>query len=483
MGTNTVNVGSLAPSLGGVLNAIQGSLSITGSGGDKMNVDDSGSSTSKTGNLTPTTIAGLGMGPQGITYNGVTMLNLSLGFGKNSFAITVLSTANLPATTTVNGGSNIASALTASFAQDFIGMLNLLGFPTISSISVSRDFLGNMNVGAPSVITLMTVGRDFAGNLVTGGTLQMLSIVRSSPGFVSAGMAGTVSAQAAAAVKDPITGRWDVLRIQENGVQRQLEVTPVSPANWTGVPPTVPTFKYYYESTAAGVTAGTAQIAIRVSNPSPSTLGFDLGLAVYNVAHPGATITSTDTHDSQAKFTLDRLDAVATGSNTAGLAGLRSLSVEGDLVVTVSLPAVQFLGLTGNAGGVQLPGDAAALIAVRDLALNSSVLVKTIQAMAFGESVEESNTVQTGALGQAEDATDILVNSVGVIQAATGTYRLQVGLYPVALMLGQSNGTFNAKVLVLNDPAQPPVADWTTVVVSNPNTNPPAATITYSSVP
>src|SRR5262249_39140950 len=64
-GVNTVNVGSLQPPTpnNGILNNIQGPLTIVGNGADTLNVDDTGSTAAKSGTLTPTTLTGLNMGP------------------------------------------------------------------------------------------------------------------------------------------------------------------------------------------------------------------------------------------------------------------------------------------------------------------------------------------------------------------------------------------------------------------------------------
>ena len=50
--------------------ASAGTLNVTGSGTDTMNVDDTGNTTGQTGTLTSSTITGLNMGVGGITYTG-----------------------------------------------------------------------------------------------------------------------------------------------------------------------------------------------------------------------------------------------------------------------------------------------------------------------------------------------------------------------------------------------------------------------------
>jgi len=85
-GTNTVNVGIVGPPVpnNGVLDNIQGPLSIVGDGHDTLNLDDSGDTTTWTGTheprLTATNLTGLGMGtPTGVAYSGLAALNLDLG--------------------------------------------------------------------------------------------------------------------------------------------------------------------------------------------------------------------------------------------------------------------------------------------------------------------------------------------------------------------------------------------------------------------
>ncbi len=113
-GHNTFNVGSTAPGTSGIVDTIQGLLTIDGSGADTMNLDDTGSSTSKTGTLTEGQLTGLGMGPEGVAYSGIAVLNINLGSGGNQFAINVASGTNLPATTTIDGGSSNSNGLGAT---------------------------------------------------------------------------------------------------------------------------------------------------------------------------------------------------------------------------------------------------------------------------------------------------------------------------------------------------------------------------------
>ena len=96
-GSDTVNVGSLSTPTatgngGGNVDAIQSALVVIGSvqsggGIDRLNVDDSGDTSSNDGVLTSTTITGLDMAPGGITYSGFEDLNIWLGTGGDRFFV------------------------------------------------------------------------------------------------------------------------------------------------------------------------------------------------------------------------------------------------------------------------------------------------------------------------------------------------------------------------------------------------------------
>src|SRR5262249_34759201 len=100
---NVINVSSTAgvlPVKGGVVNTIQGALSLVGNGHDTANVDDSGDMVGQTGLLTSTQLTGLGMGSQGVTYSGLAQLNIKLGSASDTFNVRSTSP-----TTTLNTGA------------------------------------------------------------------------------------------------------------------------------------------------------------------------------------------------------------------------------------------------------------------------------------------------------------------------------------------------------------------------------------------
>jgi hypothetical protein len=212
-GSNTFNVGSLAPALGGILDLIQGPLVITGSGADTLDLDDTGSTGPKTGTLTGANLTGLAMGPQGIAYTGITRMNIGLGSGGNKLTIDV-NGPQLPSNTTISGGPSSQDSLAATFHQDFNGVLNLLGFEA-STISVLGNFNGTMSDTAPGAVQslsvggsltapatftagsvdTMTVGGDVAGHVTVLGTLGQATIGGSetASGVISAATIGTVT--------------------------------------------------------------------------------------------------------------------------------------------------------------------------------------------------------------------------------------------------------------------------------------------------
>ena len=91
--------------MGGNTNAIQGPMIIVGSGSDTTNVDDTGNTTGQTGLLTSTTLTGLNMGSQGITYSGLAILNINLGSGNDTFNVQSTYTATVTNLNT-GGGTN-----------------------------------------------------------------------------------------------------------------------------------------------------------------------------------------------------------------------------------------------------------------------------------------------------------------------------------------------------------------------------------------
>jgi hypothetical protein len=263
------------------------------------------------------------------------------------------------------------------------------------------------------------IGRDLQGTVQVAGTLSHLSAGGATPGTITAGNIGTVSAAAA-------TGPL-VLQITEAGVRRQVLATPADPAHPSldGV-----RFAYLYDSTGPG----DPQLALRVTNGNPLTprddVPFDLAMVT----------------DTAAGFDLARLDAV-------GRADLRNILIEGSLLRVVSPAAVRFLGLPkGPAGGIRLPQDQLRAVTVQGKAAAGSIRAASLQAVSFGSVTDRRG--RNIPAGRASGQVASLLLAPGTrIQQARVSVRVPVRAgQPVALFLAtRRNKRFDPrKVLFLN---------------------------------
>ena len=181
VGVDTVNVGSAAPASGGLTSGIQGELIIVGGGNDTLNVDDTGDAANMSGTLSATTLTGLGIGLGGITYSGLSALNVSIGSGKvtlliesTSSAVTTLNsgsgndTFNIQATTgtlNVNGGAGASTFNLGSLAPatggtlgQLAGAVNIAGGTGVSTINVADTGDLAVNTGVLNGNTLTGLG-------------------------------------------------------------------------------------------------------------------------------------------------------------------------------------------------------------------------------------------------------------------------------------------------------------------------------------
>ncbi len=86
-GSDTINVGSLSPLSGGVVDDIAGLLTIDGGDNDDIvNIDDTGDTDANVGVLNNTRLTGLDMA-MGVQYKNVEELNISLGSGDDVFNV------------------------------------------------------------------------------------------------------------------------------------------------------------------------------------------------------------------------------------------------------------------------------------------------------------------------------------------------------------------------------------------------------------
>jgi len=373
LGTNTINVGSLAPTLvGGIVDNIQGQLIIQGSGSDTLNVDDTGSEGNKTGTLTATTLTGLAMGAAGITYSGLSVLNISLGSGDDTFMINSVT----PTTSmTVDAGAGTDTAILSFNSSVNIESLTLLNFED-TTLYVNGDFTGLLNDSGPiseatitgsltsgseidaSAIGTMTIGGDLAGLLNVSGLLDTLTVDGGTPGKIIAGDINVITVLAGYGNK--------VLQVIEGGIERQIQATPVGGDN---LPGTIH-FAFVYDSESAA----DPQLAIRITNTAPVARSFNLVLAVIN--------------SSTAKFNLSRVD-----SYLGGKTGVSNIALQGDLLISLTNPELQlFTDLTtASLGGVVLSADSITGVEVSGRLPIGFINVAGIEGLAF--------SVLTTALG------------------------------------------------------------------------------------
>jgi hypothetical protein len=406
-GTKTVNVGSLAPNTGGVVNGVQGALIIIGSGNDTLNVDDTGSTVDKSGTLTATTLTGLGMGAGGITYSGLAALNVTLGSGNDTFTV---AGANGPTVTKIDGGLGTNTAIINVTGNLVAENLILLNFAT-TSISVSGDFSGVLNdQGAITTVTIggsltttgvlnagsigtMTVGGDLAGLVSVTGLLNTLTVNGGTPGEIIAGDINVVTVLAGYGNK--------VLQVIEGGIERQIQATPVN----GGTMPNTVHFAFVYDS----VTSTNPQLAIRVTDGNPTARSYNLALVVVNSA--------------TATFNLALLDSTSNGRT-----GISNITLQGNILTKLTAPELAlFTDLTATSrSGVVLPADSITGVEVSGYLPIGFIDVAGIEGLAFGQITTAAGvtvTVSTplGSAGNPQSLWNML-GSTPTLNAATDAF-------------------------------------------------------------
>ncbi|MDE3024064.1 MAG: calcium-binding protein, partial [Acidobacteriota bacterium] len=193
-GGDTVNVSSDLGLLGG----IAGHLVVVGQSGtgDVLNVSDAADAIGQTGALTSTDITGLGTA--GITYSGLTALNITLGSGNDTFD--VASTA-LGTTTTLDTGAGSDTVNVSSDAPANLGTLGgIAGHLVVNGQSGTGDVLNVSDAGDGVGQTGTLTSTDITG-LGTAGIaysgIELLNITLGSGNdlfyVVSTGAATTLA--------------------------------------------------------------------------------------------------------------------------------------------------------------------------------------------------------------------------------------------------------------------------------------------------
>jgi hypothetical protein len=363
---------------------------------------------------------------------------------------------------TSTGMLNVGGDLTTmTVGRDLDGTVIASG--TVQSLSVGESVgpTASITVGNLDTFTVgpdsLVVGDNFAGTLTVAGTLGSMRVAGGTPGSVIAGHVGTIAVHGG---YGPV-----VLRVIENGIERRVELA--SPDNPYPQPDpnalatsAYVNVQFFYESG----TLANPQLTARISNgvgTAPSQ--YDLSLVTYNDA---------------AKFNLARLNAI-------GVAGVRNVAVEGDVLSAVSSQASAFFTVAGpdstftvdaTPAGIRLPLDHLAGVGVRDFLPNRSIQAASIQAVAFGSYTRKNGRIRTGAAAKGKDAGALLVRGTKIV-AAKDTYRVPfAGLLTQQVTLfvatDKPGGHFDSNGITLKvQGVSSPNAEGTANIVTPSNTD------------
>ena len=361
---------------------------------------------------------------------------------------------NLPAITTIFAGTSRNDTVTANWGSNHNTILNLYEFE-FGTATVGNDVTGTVNFGDGALQTVTiansmtpgsifnasnidvmtigpnakTVGKNLAGQLNVAGRLGSLRVAGGTPGTISGGSIGTIG----------VFGGYGpvISQIREGGIQRRLDADrpndpyPLPDETYLAGASYV-NFQFFYEGKSTGLY--NPQLTARIVNPVSSLPDqYDFNMMTYN---------------NVAKFNLARLDSI-------GIAGVRNVTVEGNLLTSVTAAAQAFIGGTNNPGGVRLTLDDVAGVEVRDFVPQASIQTKSIQGIAFGSTQRTSALYPiTGTLVVAQDGKNLLVPGTAIVlggsttTAKTETFRVPFADLPTQnvtfyLATGQFPGAFD----------------------------------------
>ena len=357
--TNIVNIGSKQPLTNGIVDGIQGSLTIVGDGVDTMNVDDTGSSIAKIGTLTATTLTGLNMGVGGITYSGLSLLNLSLGSGGssgNALHINVLSGQNLPAIANLNGGSGGRDILAANWVTDFNNTLNLSSFAG-TAVTIGNNFNGLMTDKNPGTITSIAIG----GSLTASGVLTVVNTTDTVNPTMRAGLLGDIGTMT---IGGSIAGL-----VQVTGDITTLDVGPANTPTTGGVNDVTGKVLVAGQLTTASISGNVSGLIQETLTTNSLYIGGSLTqtgvLSAVNIVDPAIgdintlTIGQDFAGTGTVSGTLGTLTIGGSFTNTAVLtvANLNNMTVQGDLAGALAVSStLKMLTVHGGTPGTVTAG-------------------------------------------------------------------------------------------------------------------------------
>ena len=316
MGSNTINVGSQAgavPPAPGIVDHIQGALTVAGGGNTTLIVDDTGSSASKTGLLTKTALTGLAMGPQGITYSGLAELDINLGSGGNTFNVRSTSPSTMlhagAGVNTVNIGSRAPAA--AGTVNGILGALNVVGSGA-DTMNVDDTGSTGPKTGALSATTLTGLGM---GPGISYSGLANLNISLGSGGntfLISNTAVGTTTTLYSGMGSD----RVDVANTS----------SPLTVNTQKGTD----TVNVQAIGTVANINAGGGNDTINVSSNAPTNTGKLSGIAAVLNLNGGSGSTTANVSDTgnstPSNSTLTPTTLTSTAFGTGGSLSYSSLA-------------------------------------------------------------------------------------------------------------------------------------------------------------
>jgi len=485
-GSDTVNVGSNAPLInGGTLAGIQGVLTFTGHGSDKLNLDDSVVSTPLTLTVSGSTISA--SNAANVNYSGLSTLAINLGSGSDTIKVTGTSATG---GTTINSGlGNDGFTVTTWSGSAFtlVGPLTLDPGTGVNSLTVDDSADPNARNIVVTGSTITNLGGPITYGGFSNGSFQNLTILlgTSSTNSITAtgplpvnttiqgggtSGAGTITytgdftnnltlvnlAHGSLVVTGNFLGNLTATALGSIVINGQMDTGMITVGSintiWAPNLISVASNNYVVLQVTQGGVLRQIQAGVPVSGSSniasyysalPSTVTFAIAYDGSTLSTaPQAAIRITNSTSNQielaltsssvaAKFDLSRLDAFTTTAN------LSDVAVEGDLLATVtSAQTSLFHYAAGTTGGVYLPNDAIVGVAVRDNAANGSIRVKSLMAVAFAT----LNGKAASSLDE-DDATAILTTNPSnhnnpyatVTYVSNGRLRIPIGSASVGI--------------------------------------------------
>jgi hypothetical protein len=306
----------------------------------------------------------------------------------------------------MNGTVNLGNATNVVYQS--VGPNGVIDATSITSLTITQGMAGLVDVTGN--LGSVSIGQNLSGEIEVTGSLGSVTVGGSTPGSIIAGSLGTVSA---AAATGPV-----ILQIEVGGIERQLQAATSS--NLFPLPGQSPTgtlasttFRYDFESG----TLANPQLTVQVHNQSSSAAAnqFDLSLV---------------TDSATAKFNLARLDAI-------GVSGIGNVTVEGDILTSVSSQAKAYFPGDTNSAGIQLPQDKLAGVGVRDFIPSGGYInAWSIQAISVGLVGLPWGQSVVGSSASAYSVQSLLSSTTRVVQANntfrvpfTGNTTYQVGFF------------------------------------------------------